>query len=552
MTQDKSTADSYNIKITTETSEVDSGLAKVDKKLDTFEKKVKTVNPVVDKLGGSLKNFVRTASGAFTGLLGVGALIVGARTAIAYSTSLKDLSEALDVDIEKLSVWGDAVKQSGGSAEGFQETVKRMAASLEEFATKGKSRITPFFGALGIKMTNARGKARDFLDILPELATKFEGLSKQKSFGLGQKLGLDTGTIQLLQKGRAEVDKVIARQKALGVITKKDAAAIAEFNDQAQDLSHIFRTVSAKALGYLLPVLKKILIAYEAISNFAADRKEVFIGAIIGIGTAISAYLLPPLIKSAIAATAAFAPFFLLAGILTAVGAAIGIVTEDIDAFLKGNKSLTGYIIKNYPTIGKIITGIIAAVSSAISVIKAFGEFLFEAASNPQKAWVALKKSIKGILADLEKELPGFAAIIEGLGIAFAKVAESLPAAWDAVYSALKKTFDFLLTAIDAVGAGLQKIAGFFGGEATIQSYIKTKNQSASEASKTPFVSSYSRSIVSQATNNSPSQNVNVSIGDTTIKTPATDAKGIASGFADYLTKHIQQANGAFDNGVAS
>src|ERR1700755_790872 len=99
MTQDKSTADSYNIKITTETSEVDAGLAKVDKKLDTFKKKVKTVNPVVDKLGGSFKNFIKTASGAFTGLLGVGALIVGARTAIAYSASLKDLSEALDVAI---------------------------------------------------------------------------------------------------------------------------------------------------------------------------------------------------------------------------------------------------------------------------------------------------------------------------------------------------------------------------------------------------------------------------------------------------------------------
>lgn len=47
------------------------------------------------------------------------------------------------------------------------------------------------------------------MGVLPELAESFEKLSKQESAALGQKLGLDQGTIMLLRRGRREVEDQI-------------------------------------------------------------------------------------------------------------------------------------------------------------------------------------------------------------------------------------------------------------------------------------------------------------------------------------------------------
>ena len=76
-------------------------------------------------------------------------------------------------------------------------------------------------------------------------------------------MGLDQATILLLQSGRGEVDKLVERQRALGVATAEDAAIAATFNDAMDDLGQVFGSLTRNVGAYLLPAFTAILKGVE-------------------------------------------------------------------------------------------------------------------------------------------------------------------------------------------------------------------------------------------------------------------------------------------------
>ena len=197
----------------------------------------KTKNTAVDaekainNLGKSLLDTIKSAQRTIAGLLSVGAITKSVITQASSTAAIGDFSKAIGANIEEVDAWGKAVAREGGSAEGFQGSIKSLTDSLTELTLTGSGPAAEAFARLGIQAVDAGGNIKSAFDLLPEIADSFEDLSEVEALALGQQLGLDQSTILLLQRGRTEIDQQIRKQKELGVTTEEDAERAREFRD---------------------------------------------------------------------------------------------------------------------------------------------------------------------------------------------------------------------------------------------------------------------------------------------------------------------------------
>lgn len=500
--------------------ELETGTKKAKQTSDKLEQSLSSTNQVATKLAGSFKNVIAQASGALLALVSAGALLQGARSAANFADRLDELSKGLDINIESLSAWGDAVQLNGGSVDSFQGTIQTLTASLAAFATKGTSLVAPFFKDLGIEMTDLRGKARNVFDILPELAEAFQKLGKEESFGLGQKLGLDQGTIFLLQRGRQEVDAIIARHKELGVVTKEDGEIAAKFNDEWDYTGIVFRNLFTVANRTILPVLTKVLEGIQNVVKYVRNNEGLVIGVIVGISTVITALFLPALLKAGAAAVVAFKPFFLAAS----VAAVIAALVEDIYYYYTGHNSLLGELIKKYPKLGEFVKALEQDFRQLLSLFQ------------------SLKGSSDGWLSDITHDIQVLISLVGKLSSVFEGLWKILHAGANLINGEdIYKTKYGNVLDDPQLASIVLKPERFLGNLEQAQSALEV-------ATTSPLTAQTSNSIA--MSNRAFSKNTSVKIDTVEVSTQATDADAIASAIGANLMVQMQQAASNFDNGV--
>lgn len=381
--------------------ELDAGLSESERRARETEDAVRNTDEAAGSLGASFKNVAMQAMGVLAAFVSVGAIIEGVKAATAFNDSLGETAEALEVNVEDLSAWSDAAQASGGSADAFQGTLKGLTAAMAAADTTGKSRLKPFFDELGISMLDAAGKARPVMELLPELAASFEGMSKAQSFGIGQKLGLDQGTIMMLQRGRIGLDEIIARQKELGVTTAEDARIAGDFNDALDDTAHAFRSVFTGIASAILPALTVLNQALQVGAVWIRQNDKLVTGFFMAVAGIVTAYYLPAMYRAAVATTLATLPFIAIGVAVVAAAAAFALLYDDVMTFLEGGDSLTGNLLEWFYGLGIVKTAI-GGVTSAFEVMSAVIDSIIKAFE-----WLISKG---GQIGDILGNLQGFAS----------------------------------------------------------------------------------------------------------------------------------------------
>lgn len=216
----------------------------------------------MQKMQSTLDNGLKSIMMNFVGPL-MGALSAGKLFAdyTSNADTIGKMSAALDVDGEALQAWGEAASRAGGSVQGFTSSVSSLNKGIQQFVASGSGRLKEPLEALGLSksaLTDAQGNAKDVFEIMGTLADKAETLGKAKFAGIAERLGIDQGTVMLLQSGRRAVDDLVARQKSLGVYTKRDFEITAAFNDAVSDMGQVFKAVAATVLRVVTPALTKL------------------------------------------------------------------------------------------------------------------------------------------------------------------------------------------------------------------------------------------------------------------------------------------------------
>lgn len=250
-----------------------------------FDKRVKALNALFDKTANNAEETGKkvqesgTKAASFFGQMQSAAikffavLTVGrglsdfTRTIISTGAQLDRVSGRLGTSTDTLSRWQGAVRQSGGTAEGFLETMQGLSSSLTELRLTGNTGILSYLQALGVSVADANGKAKPLEDILTDIGDKLNALpNKSDAFNIGRNLGIDDGTINLLMKGRNEVSRLLAAQQGYSA---EDARAAREAQERWEGVKLRIERTSQAIVIKLLPSLEKLSGAMEKFADKA-------------------------------------------------------------------------------------------------------------------------------------------------------------------------------------------------------------------------------------------------------------------------------------------
>lgn len=279
------------------------------------------IKDITSKLGG--------LTAAFAGLYSVGAAF---SEYLSAADAMGKFSDAIGVNIEEMHAWSEAAKRSGGSVEGFQGSLKSLTTQLSKMATMGKSKAGNVLAAVGID-PGELGRQRSAFEVMEEIADKMQEMSKEEAMGFGASLGLDSGTIMLLQQGRDGVKDLVRHQRELGVYTKEDAKATAEFNDAVDDTKQAFMALAATIFREIVPGMKTVIgwvTDFIVILRQNSNTVKIFFGMIAAIITAV---LIPAFVN--LARAILMNPITWL--ILLLAGLAIAI--DDLMVWMEGGES---------------------------------------------------------------------------------------------------------------------------------------------------------------------------------------------------------------------
>ncbi len=463
--------DELMIKLGLDPSDLKQGISKAQGMLNDFST-------------GFMQGFQSKIAAGFAGVLGGAALTALYNQYTATADAMGKMADALDLNIEDLHAWSEAAGRAGGSAEAFQASVRALSGQLARQATMGTSRAGAILEAQGIATVKDDGSAREVFDVFEDLAAKAKEMSKAEFFGIGRALGLDQGTIMLLQQGRDGLKDAVRLQKQLGTYTKEDAQVTAYFNDRVADSKQAFMALASIVFRMVTPALSYMV---EGLTNFVSylrkheNAVKAFFLLIAGL---ISTLVIPAFAQMAAALLAN--PIFQIAAVL----AGLALVIEDLVVWANGGKSALGDMwaalfgspdeaLKLWSDIKtgavEAWTTLKTAAADAINYVSGLLDKIDWAAigRDARAAWDTISTGAAELYAFLEplisSMLTAVGDMIDALVSLWTNHSDTimtvLGALWDAIKTNLASALKILGTAVGIVGAiistSIELIAGF-------------------------------------------------------------------------------------------
>jgi hypothetical protein len=323
--------DSLLVKLGLDSSEFDAGKRKVDKGL-------KDTGNEADKTGAKFKKSGKDGADGFGNVAASAAkflALIGGTMAVKRfieqtvesSAALDRLSKNLQEGVSTVSAWSNSAELAGGSAEGLQGTLDMLSKSQTELQLTGQSQLIPYFSALGVSIADASGKARSGNDVLLDLADRFSKMDRTTANNMGRMMGIDQGTMNLLLKGRKEVELMVARQKEYGAVTKQQAEESSRLKLAMTESKQSFEAFGRELLSAAMPALEGLFSLMKDFGAWMRENKE-FVNAfltIIAVGLG--------------AIAAATIPINLTVVAVLALAAAIAALWQDYQTWKRGGDS---------------------------------------------------------------------------------------------------------------------------------------------------------------------------------------------------------------------
>jgi Phage tail lysozyme len=188
------------------------------------------------------------------------------------NAALGKTAKTLDVSTENLSKWQTVAKLSGGTAEGITGTLQSLNQAYQQFQTNpGSMTGNPILGyltAIGMSISDLK----DADTILLKLADHVRGMDPALAKNWLKNLGIgDEGTINLILKGRTEIERYLDEARKIGPITEANSRAAQAWQESSAKLSLELERLGTTLGNYLIPILEKF---NDVLENFLAHINE--------------------------------------------------------------------------------------------------------------------------------------------------------------------------------------------------------------------------------------------------------------------------------------
>lgn len=296
-------------------TQFNKGIGEIQSKLGILQKVIKGVSLTAAAL------FVRSRINQF----------------VEQANAVGQLSKSIGENAEEIQAWGEAVKRSNGTAEAFQGSIKALSDSLNLIPIEGNSPLIGYLTRLNINFRNIDGSIKRPLQLLKELSVRFQGMNNAQSAAIGKKLGLDEGTIRLLQKGSATVDELLKKTRSLGVYNQKEIETAVKLKRTFQDFSQTFNLFGLRIVSFFIPVIDKLTQGLTVLVEWINKNERGVKSFVFAVSFILTGLLLPTLAKAS-KAMLVFVSNPWVAGIM-AIGAALALLYEDYLAWKEGAES---------------------------------------------------------------------------------------------------------------------------------------------------------------------------------------------------------------------
>jgi len=256
--------------------DTEKGLSDTRKKTDRVGKQIAASGKDAAEFFGQMQ---RSAIKFFAVLTAGKGLINFTRDVVSTGANLSRLSKNLNISADTMHRWGKASELNGGSMEGFLGTLQNLGSQVTEIFMKGDSAITPYLRQLSVSVTDAAGKAKPLTDILADIADSTEKAfpDRNQRYSYLKQMGFDEGTINLIAKGGKELRSTLAAQQGF---SQKDADAAYKAEQTwikaQQRLEKITRELVIKVLPSLERLAESFVKMAEVIIPPLSSAVEIF------------------------------------------------------------------------------------------------------------------------------------------------------------------------------------------------------------------------------------------------------------------------------------
>lgn len=472
------------------------------------------------RLAASFLLVAKAAAAPLLGLLTATGLANIATGRAEHIRELDQFSAKLNSTIGDVDAFQRSVQGMGGEGSKALDSLVKIGEKVNEAFADSESGARKDFEAWGLAFKDQEGNALGATDAMLALAASVEEVSRAEGLARIKKLGIeDAATIELILKGRSAVEGYMTTQKELGVVTEEQAEITREYYAALGTLGNQMTSFGNGIAATVLPVLTSLLEGLSGLATWVSENQTLVEGFMIGVAGAITAWLLPAMVRLAIAVAIATWPFLLMAAAVLAVGAAFALAYEDFKAWQDGQGSVLGELLGDYETF-------VAKVQALLDSLT-WENFL----KGPREAAEIIQNAIASI--------PGF----NGGAIApeQAYTGGSDPeAAADYLRSMQNGGTTGQAAPANDLSTYLDAAANPYGGQAAPAGFATGRGMLQDATNAPP-------GLVAPVTNNTTTT---VNVGAVTVNTQATDAEGVARAVDGALKRELANTAAGFDDGV--
>lgn len=313
---------------------------KLEEKLGDVEKQGASLNEQFVGLSKSIAGATKILGGLFSTIVvsaGLSKLISDVQK---VNNELFFLEKNLSMSARTIKAWQGAATAGGGSAEGMTSSMKGLNKSMNDFVVRGDTTLLPFMNALGVSMVDNKGKLKDTDAMMLDLADSFSKMDREQAFSIGQDMGFDEGTLNVLIQGRDALKESLEYQKQMYVSSERELEASRELSKNTAQLQAHWESMKLMMGNAIIPLLVKLTAVAKIFFEFLQRHQETVQNVFEAMGIIIGAVLIPILGKALIAMLAFIAPFAPFILVVTALSTAFVALYDDYKTWAEGGNSL--------------------------------------------------------------------------------------------------------------------------------------------------------------------------------------------------------------------